>query len=115
MSGWHELANSRKSSFVAFFVQYDLLPRSGIFPGRAGRPVRAGGATPRPGCFIELLGHPDLRKPVIAMSSLPLTKELRGAQERVRCRRPPRPHRTLAYSTLCRPQDADDPRLFAIG
>jgi hypothetical protein len=46
MSGWLELANSRKSSFVAFFVQYDLLPRPGIFPGRAGRPVRPGGATP---------------------------------------------------------------------
>jgi hypothetical protein len=30
MSGWHELDLSRKSSFVAFFVQYDLLTRSGM-------------------------------------------------------------------------------------
>jgi hypothetical protein len=66
MSSWHELANSRKSSFVAFFVQYDLLPRPGIFPGRAGRPARPGASYARPGCFIELLrGHPDLRKPAI--------------------------------------------------
>jgi hypothetical protein len=63
MSGWHELDISRKSSFIIFFVQYDLLRRSGIFPGRAGRPVRAGASYARPGCFIERLrGHPALRK-----------------------------------------------------
>jgi hypothetical protein len=42
MSGWHEPANSRKSSLVAFFVQCNLLPRSGMFPAALEGPVRPG-------------------------------------------------------------------------
>lgn len=86
MSGWDDLANSRKSSFVILFVQHDLLPRPGIFAGRAGQPGRAGGAVPaaKPGLPLEA---PSSRMEIgdVRRSTACLTSR-EGIQEQRACR-----------------------------